>query len=640
MFIKFNYTPKQIIKIKKNIISKFNIFVKNLHEKDYENNNELLNDYLYSLSEFDYIYDIIIFLQAVSPNKKIQNASIKFQTDLATYFSKFLSNKDNYNKMLRLKEIKNKSVILKRLIERVLKGFELSGVNLDNNKRKEYEIKSIELLKYENEFNQNIYNSNKKIELFDYEVDGIPENFLQKIKSKNKYIVGTSYPEQDIMMKHCSNQLTRRKYYKMINNIGHPKNMIILQKILKIRYHIAKLLGYSNNIKYKLSYNRIVKSESEINNLIKSLIPNLIKSATKDFSKLRDIASKENSQEITISDIAYYSHKYLEKNYKIDTEKIKKHFPLKYVISRIFKLFERIFSIKIRRSFSYTTWHPSVMSYSIYDGDEFLGLIFLDLFPRANKYNHAATFDLQKSYINMLGDRIIPVTAVVCNFDRKYMSHKELTTFCHEMGHAFHNIFSKVKYAEFAGTNTEIDFVETISQFFENWAWTPKFLRYVSKPILSESNINKIIELKNYNIAFHYLNQILYIKYDLEVHKRENIKLNEIHDIWYNIYNQLMPFVEINNKFNINFIKELYPMCSFGHLIGYDVAYYSYLWSVIYSYDILSKFEKYGLFNPKIGKELREKIMSRGGTVKGTELLKDFLGREPNEKYFMKKIFN
>jgi Zn-dependent oligopeptidase len=101
-----------------------------------------------------------------------------------------------------------------------------------------------------------------------------------------------------------------------------------------------------------------------------------------------------------------------------------------------------------------------------------------------------------------------------------------------------------------------------------------------------------------------------------------------------------MPFVGINNKFNINFIKELYPMCSFGHLVGYDVAYYSYLWSVIYSYDILSKFEKYGLFNPKIGKELREKIMSRGGTVKGTELLKDFLGREPNEKYFMKKIFN
>lgn len=645
MFIKFNYTSKEIQKIKNNIIKTFNKFIINFQ------NNLSLDEYLNVLNNYDYIYNVIIFLQAVSPNPQIRKASIKFQTDLAEYFSKFFADINNYNVFLIIRESiynKKENTLLLRLLNKIIKGFELSGVNLEGNRKRLFEKYNIELLKYENQFNQNIYNSNKKLILFDYEIDGLPKDFLKSKESKNnikKYIIGTSYPEQEIIIKHSSSPTTRRKYYKMINQIGYPKNMKVLQKILNLRYNLANLLGYSNNIELKLSNNRIVKSENEINNLINRLLPKLIKNASSFYNNLKkelEDDNHNNNKVLTLSDIQYYSHKYLEKHYKINTEKIKKHFPLKYVIMRIFKIFERIFSIKIRRRNDMGSWHPSVMSYCIYDGAHVLGHLFLDLFPRAGKYNHAATFDLQNSYINEMGMRVEPVTAVVCNFDRKFMSHKEITTFCHEMGHALHNIFSKVKYGEFAGTNTEIDFVETISQFFENWVWTPKFLRFVSKPILSDSNINKIISLRNYGIGFHYLNQILYIKYDLAIHKEEKMELKKLHDIWYQIYNKLTPFINSNKidyKYNKEIIKDLYPMCSFGHLVGYDVAYYSYLWSVIYSYEILSVFEKKGLFNPKIGKKLREVIMEKGGTEKGTELLKNFLGREPDEKFFIKKIF-
>ena len=213
------------------------------------------------------------------------------------------------------------------------------------------------------------------------------------------------------------------------------------------------------------------------------------------------------------------------------------------------------------------------------------------------------------------------------------------------MGHALHNLFSKVKYASLSGTKTELDFVETISQFFENWCWEKDFLKYVSRNIktkkpLSNELINKIISTKKYNNGIHYLTQILYIKYDLAVHKKENYTEKELHDIWFNISNDLMPFFgPKNNDIIKTYNEHIFPMCSFGHLVGYDVGYYSYLWSIIYSYDIFSKFQNNGLFSSKVGMCLRRKIMEKGASKDGVKLLTDFLQRKPSYKYFLENIF-
>jgi Zn-dependent oligopeptidase len=213
------------------------------------------------------------------------------------------------------------------------------------------------------------------------------------------------------------------------------------------------------------------------------------------------------------------------------------------------------------------------------------------------------------------------------------------------MGHALHNIFSKVKYSSLAGTKTELDFVETISQFFENWCWEKDFLKYISfnnktKKPLSDELIDKIIKTKKYNNGIHYLSQILYIKYDMIVHKKEHYSIKELHDMWFNISNDLMPFFSPKHNHIIKtYDSNIYPMCSFGHLVGYDVGYYSYLWSIIYSYDIFSKFQKHGLFSNKIGMELRRKIMEKGATKNGVKLLTDFLQRKPSYKYFLENVF-
>ena len=700
-YIRFNYSIDEINKIKKDIINTNEEFISKINTYS---PNKLLDSYLYSLSKYDYIYETIIFLQSVSTDENIRNSSIKFQEDLINYFLKFFKDENNYKILLKLKSIKHKSSLLKKVLKDIFKTFEKNGINLDLNKRNKLEILKKGLNKYETQFMQNIYNDKKKLiipkETAHIDLDGINKDFLNSHynKSSKKYIIGITNPEKEEIMKYCTSSSIRKIYSKIINNIGYKKNINVLQKILELRYKIANILGYKNNITYKLSYDRIAK-ENQIYTLINKLIPKLKKSGYNDYNTvlnyfvdnintfddkiknnvLNNIVNHNNinngikklNNKINKYDFGYFSNIYREKYYGIDTNIIKKYFPLNYTIAKVFKMYEKIFSIKIERVKNVKKsqiWYKDVMLYRVVDKansnkannnkyikynksnnkhnkSNVLGYLYLDLFPRANKYNHAGTFDLQPSYINKYNKRVLPITAVVCNFYKKFFTHDTLTTFCHEMGHALHNLFSKVKYASLSGTNTELDFVETISQFFENWCWEKDFLKYVSRNIktkkpLSDELIDKIIKTKKYNNGMHYLTQILYIKYDMNIHKKEHYSVKELHDLWFNISDELMQFFGPEHNHIIKtYNTSIYPMCSFGHLIGYDVGYYSYLWSIIYSYDIFSKFQKYGLFSNKIGMELRRKIMEKGASKDGVKLLTDFLQRKPSYKYFLKEIF-
>ena len=105
---------------------------------------------------------------------------------------------------------------------------------------------------------------------------------------------------------------------------------------------------------------------------------------------------------------------------------------------------------------------------------------YMDLFPRPNKFGHAAAFTLRGGRELPDGTYQQPVSAIVANFTKptpdapSLLRHSEVVTFFHEFGHILHQTLTRARYLEFSGTSTERDFVEAPSQMLEHWVWEPR----------------------------------------------------------------------------------------------------------------------------------------------------------------------
>jgi Zn-dependent oligopeptidase len=51
-----------------------------------------------------------------------------------------------------------------------------------------------------------------------------------------------------------------------------------------------------------------------------------------------------------------------------------------------------------------------------------------------------------------------------------------------------------------------------------------------------------------------------------------------------------------------------------------------------------SRFEKEGVVNPAVGADYRHEVLEMGGSRDGIEHLRAFLGREPNNEAFLRKL--
>jgi Zn-dependent oligopeptidase len=652
--LRFNYSQKQIKKIELKYINDLKKKFKELKSiSDSESDpNDFLNFYLYNMSKYDYIYQVIIFLKDVSNNKNIRKASLDFMLNINKYIINFYKSSKNYNivknMLSKLNIPKDDTNDTKKLIYRLLKPFKNTGAHLSPNKKKLFIIYNKKLIDYENRFSENISNDIHEIRYKECELDGIEDkeelkrHFYKKINGENIYIFKTTYPDEVLILGNCKNAESRQKMYKSFNSVA-KKNLEILKKIVILRQQISKLLGYKNSVEQILRPENRIASLSKINNLIKKLRPILKRKAKKEIYEINRIFNSKYNLKNTIHDydLLYYSNEYKKKFLNLDSNIIKEYFPCNYTIPKIMNIFGELYNIKFDKikedKNKYWNNGIDIELYKLSDlkGGYILGYLYLDLYPRDGKYTHAATFELQNSYIDQ-SKRVIPITAMVCNFNRDYLLFGEVTTFCHELGHAIHSLVSNVKYEELSGITMELDFAEMPSQLFENWCYKEEFLKKISchkdtKKALDNKIIKNIILNKDYNCGIQYLTQLLYTKYDLEIHNCSISKITTkyLYNKWFEIKNDLMPFIKNTDK--------TYPMCRFGHLTGgYQVGYYGYLWSNIYAYDAFSIFEKDGIFNRKIGNRMRKEVLEKGAVDETIKKLEVFLKRKTNGISFFK----
>ena len=536
----------------------------------------------------------------------------------------------------------------KRYLEETVRDFERNGFALPKEKRDELKTIQDKLSELGIAFNNNIASSNDFLLVEEKDMDGCTDDFKKTRKQEDgKYKIDMSYPSYSGFMKSSTSESARKALYMKYNNRAVDKNLDVLNEMLINRQKMATLLGYKTFAQYQVE-ERMAKKPSKIWDFEKKTLEKVKAKAQKDYQELlatkRNYLKDNSVQVVNTWESSFYNNILLKEKYQLDQEKVKEYFEINHVMDGLFQISQHLFDVKFIEIKDASVWQKDVRAFEVKQGDKLIGRFFFDLHPRANKFNHAACFNMIRGKATDKGYQI-PTATLVCNFPQAtadqpgLMYHSlgsaSVETFFHEFGHVLHNMLTTSALYSYAGTSVARDFVEAPSQIFENWAWNYDALKLFAKhyktgEVLPKELFDKMVAAKNVGSGIAASYQIYYGMLDMTLHDGFDPNGKETTtDVVKRLQNEITPY---------QYVEGTHFQAAFGHLTGYAAGYYGYLWSEVYSADMFSIFEKNGIMDQKTGKRYRDIILAKGGTEDPLELVKQFLGREPNQDAFLKSL--
>jgi metallopeptidase MepB len=139
----------------------------------------------------------------------------------------------------------------------------------------------------------------------------------------------------------------------------------------------------------------MMKSPEAVMTLLETVGTKIKPLVEAEMATLRELSGGET---IHFWDLAYYGTlMLLERN--LDSELVAEYFPADFVLERMLEIFERLFHLDIEEIADravHEVWHPDVKMYKVREVEgPFVGYLYMDLYPREGKYNHAADFSVR-----------------------------------------------------------------------------------------------------------------------------------------------------------------------------------------------------------------------------------------------------
>lgn len=609
------------------------------------------NNVVKALADNQSVYDtkrnVLDFPQHVSEDKEIREACTNADKKLSDFEVETSMRKDVFNNLVACQE-KNEPMKpeAKRFMERLIKYGKRNGLHLSVEIQDEITKIKKRMSDISIDFNKNLNEENTILEFSTAELEGLPEDFISSLdKADNGNLkISLKYPHYFPLMKKASNPETRKTMEAAFSSRCMEENTPILEELVKLRAKMSSLLGYPTHADY-ITEMRMAKSAENVANFLSGLAKQLVALGDEEKSAMLELKKAECAKlgmkcddKINMWDLKYYMRIIEETKYSVDHNKLKEYFPIDVVTKGLLEMYQELLSLKYEEIPEPDVWHKGIQMFSVKDqeSDDLIGYFYLDLFPREGKFGHAACFGIQPGCLTPDGSRQLSVAAMVANFPKpsqdrpSLLTHDEVETFFHEFGHVMHQLCAKTDFALFSGTHVERDFVEAPSQMLENWCWEKEPILRMSKHYKDGTSIpddilQKLMQSRLANAGLFNLRQITLGTFDQAIHTRKEADTRKVFSETADRIMKISPSAGTNMP------------ASFGHLAGgYDAQYYGYLWSEVYSMDMFqSRFKKEGIMNPKVGKDYREMILKPGGSLDAIDLVRNFLGREPNQDAFL-----
>ncbi|UOQ97741.1 Zn-dependent oligopeptidase [Hymenobacter sp. 5317J-9] len=532
----------------------------------------------------------------------------------------------------------------KKFLTETVDEYERNGFALTPEKRQELQKLNDKIADLSLAFGANIAKDRSFLLVSEADMKGLPDDYVKsRPREGAMYRINVDGPSYTTFMKYAESEPMRKQLYTLYNNRAAEANLPVLKQLLIERQKKAQLLGYKTYAAYQTS-SRMVKNPETVWAFETKLVDRVKVKSQQDLDELlavkRAYLKDVNVKTIAPWETSFYSNLLMQNKYQVDAEKVKEYFEVNHVVDGLFNTTQQLFALKFNEVKNPSVWHKDARMFEVQRDGKLIGRFYIDLYPRDNKYTHAACFGVQSGRATAKGYQL-PTAVLLCNFNAPtagkpaLMSHSQVVTFFHEFGHVMHNLLTTAELSAQSGTSVKRDFVEAPSQILENWAWNYDALKtfakhYQTGEVLPKPLYDKMWTARNVGSGLAASQQILYGTLDMTLHDRFDPNGTETTtDVLKKLQNQITPFAYLDGT-NMQ--------AAFGHLTGYGAGYYGYMWSKVYAEDMFSVFEKNGIMDSKTGLRYRDYILAKGGTDEEYTLVKNFLGREPNQDAFFKSL--
>lgn len=411
------------------------------------------------------------------------------------------------------------------------------------------------------------------------------------------------------------------------------ENQALLDAVLVERYAQARLLGYDSYSELT-AQSRMAKNPAAVAGFLDELSSEIMAKARSELDHLRSFKrAKTGNEDVALWDYAYYAGMAKAEACSIDAIQVSAYFHIEDCVRGMGVLAKRLFGLEVDGSnpSQEEVWAEGVKRLDFYGRRRgHRGTMYLDLYPRPGKFDHAAHFTVRCGLRDEEGMVRPPVVALVCNFqDSKthLLTHQEVETLYHEYGHAMHSLLSRTRLQHLSGTRGALDFVEIPSHLFEHFVWDHRFLRcfarhHRTREVIPRKTVEQLGSSRRMFQAMDMQAQIVYAVFDHRLHAgppsvgaERSALFRTVHDEY-----SVLKHPEGSNWH-----------LRFGHLVSYGGTYYCYvaakvlsklLWEMRFEADPLSE---------EAGKELASKVLGWGGARDPSLILQEYIGRQALE---------
>jgi peptidyl-dipeptidase Dcp len=506
----------------------------------------------------------------------------------------------------------------------------------------------------------------KHFEDFEHNGVGLPEEKQERLREINTEIAtktqklgnnilsennafrdkfGVSISDYPNAMTTTQDRSLRQEMLQAYTMRGHNGNEFdnrqLVLDIMRLRIEKAQIMGFANPAAYILEP-KMAHNTQTVDAFLANIMAAAVSKAKQEVYDMQQLMNQDIAagklpvgSKIEPWDWWYYAEKVRKKKYDLDEELTKPYFKLENVVKGIFLAANTLYGVNIEELKDVPSYNPNVVTtYKVSDADgNLLGIFTTDYLPRPSKRGGAWMNNIREQHADSKGNMVRPIIVNVANLE-KNLTIDEVQTVFHEFGHALHGLLTQCHYPTVSGTNVARDFVETFSQFNENWAFQPELLKQYAINEKGETIPVELVEKINNSLKFNqgFMTTELCAAsiLDMKWHELESVEGIDIDDFEQQVCKQMGLIPEIGPRYRTTYFNHIFSS-------GYSAGYYGYLWAEVLDKDLFSIFEASGnVWNKELATKFKQTFLEKGGSEEPMTLFLQFAGREPDNTAFLK----